>query len=241
MKQRHVICLSLPEPVTLRMFRHNNHIRGRPLAICDLLISYVPESKSGLLLKMKDGICLAWAVRVEDYSQLGARLEAYVEAKATITTFEACKLHASSSSLLKQLPKEIMREIAEALTDMIYIPKIKYWQRVQKCLNGRCRTKDHQSSHYSSYYDEDDSDCCSYESAFEEHQETLEDQIHKLENEDSEKSRFAFCKKVWHTRCSFVASPCSKLIRDTGSGRRFRGSSLLLHPEVVRVVQAILG
>lgn len=58
---------------------------------------------------MDGKISLAWAVEV-DYCQLGARLEAYVETKAQITTFRACVLR-SVFKAVSAMPPELVEMV----------------------------------------------------------------------------------------------------------------------------------
>ncbi|KAL9595980.1 MAG: hypothetical protein Q9219_006103 [cf. Caloplaca sp. 3 TL-2023] len=87
---------------------------------------------------------LAWAVEA-NYIQLAARLQAYAETKAAITTFQAC-VRASTGSCMSSLPYELIRMVSDELKDTIYRKKIKKWLRAQKCIENSCKTQDHFSN-----------------------------------------------------------------------------------------------
>ena len=99
---------------------------------------------------MREDISLAWAVGV-DFPRLGARLEAYVETKAAITTFAACK-SVSNIPSMTALPVEVLTMIHDALTDMVYLEKLHEWHRAQRCLQGECHARDHSTSKESNEY-----------------------------------------------------------------------------------------
>lgn len=87
-------------------------------------------------------IILAWAVEVS-LAQLVSRIMAYVETKATITTF---KLAARESSPLKNLPQEILGMIASEVQESVFAQKMKYHVRKMKCLINECDTRSHFST-----------------------------------------------------------------------------------------------
>jgi len=90
---------------------------------------------------MQDAITLAWAIRV-DHAQLGARLEAYVETKAAISTLRACIAHSDIPSM-SNLPPELVAMIVGTLKDLIYLLKIQDWNTARRCLLNDCSFKDH--------------------------------------------------------------------------------------------------
>lgn len=71
---------------------------------------------------MAHSVSLAWAINLQ-YTQLGARLEAYVEIKAAITTLKACVLHTDSPAMSK-VPLELIDSMADNLKDLIYNSRI---------------------------------------------------------------------------------------------------------------------
>ncbi|KAL8737242.1 MAG: hypothetical protein Q9181_001861 [Wetmoreana brouardii] len=90
---------------------------------------------------MRSNISLAWAINV-GHAQLGARLEAYVETKAAITTFKACVRHTTIYSM-SQLAPELVEMIADALKDTAYLQRAHQWLSERKCLLHECRPRDH--------------------------------------------------------------------------------------------------
>ena len=88
----------------------------------------------------KNSIIIAWATPV-NLAQLGARLEAYVETKAAMTTFRLAARH-SALAILHNLPEEIMEMIAGNVRDSVFRKKWRTWTRIGKCL----------SQAYSSFY-----------------------------------------------------------------------------------------
>ena len=92
-----------------------------------------------LMAYLDDKIHLAWAVPV-NHARLGARCEAYIETRASITTFKICS---EKSKLLSVLPGEVIGLITDELTDLVYVEKMVYWLCAQNCVTGKCTTKDH--------------------------------------------------------------------------------------------------
>ena len=90
---------------------------------------------------MSNQVSLAWAVPV-DYTQLGARLEAYVETRAAVTTFKACILHTTIRSM-SNLPPELVGSVIDALKDIIYLQKIDMWNIERRCMEQECNTRSH--------------------------------------------------------------------------------------------------
>ena len=78
---------------------------------------------------MTNTLRLTWAIPVNAYL-LGARLEAYVESKATISTFKLCALHGDTSVIpLARLPAEIL----EIVIGYLELPFFE--ERAQKSLD----------------------------------------------------------------------------------------------------------
>lgn len=90
---------------------------------------------------MNDKVHLAWAVKV-DHAQLGARLEAYKATKAAVTTLKACMVH-SPIRAMSQLPPEVVDMISDDLKDIAYVPKIRAWLAIDRCLRHTCSPREH--------------------------------------------------------------------------------------------------
>ena len=144
---------------------------------------------------MDSKISLAWAVSV-NYAQLGARLEAYVETKPTITTFRAC-LPLSPIPSVSNIPREVVELIEEALKDMVYFPKVRDWLKDCKCIRNECGFRDHfpEEDDDASIYSEDEIE---WDGRSERHQEILDEHIHKVTVPSSNHivGKFARCKEV---------------------------------------------
>lgn len=150
---------------------------------------------------MHDKISLAWAVRV-DYTQLGARLEAFVETKAAISTFRACVSHAGSKKMSK-LPPEIISMIANSIKDIVYLPKIRQWLGARKCVLNKCRPRDHfTTSELSDFYtivsSSTDVDEYLYADSMAIHERTARNHLKKITMPSTKKSvnKFAKCNKA---------------------------------------------
>ena len=144
----------------------------------------------------KNSIVIAWATPV-NLAQLGARLEAYAETKAAMTTFRLIARHTTLAAL-HNLPEEILEMIAGNVRDSIFRKKWRTWTRIGKWLSGT----------YSSFYaharlklndsDEDGYTVEEYDAAereAEEQQKEVKWYCHKLSNLDGS-SRFAKCVQV---------------------------------------------
>ena len=86
-------------------------------------------------------LTIGWAARVS-LPQLGARLMAYVETKASITTFRLAARYTSSPALRK-LAEEILTNIATCVRDVSYRSKIEEWIKVDRCLANVCDPLSH--------------------------------------------------------------------------------------------------
>ena len=90
---------------------------------------------------MDGSISLAWAVEF-NYTQLGARLEAYAGTKRAISIFRTCVKHSSNPPVSK-LPPELVVLITDALKDAVYASKVPEWNKARRCMYGECQTRDH--------------------------------------------------------------------------------------------------
>ncbi|KAL8875694.1 MAG: hypothetical protein Q9198_005979 [Flavoplaca austrocitrina] len=88
-------------------------------------------------------LTIGWAARVS-LPQLGARLMAYVDTRASITTFRLAARYTSSPALRK-LAEEVLAIIATCVRDASYHSKIEEWIKVDRCLANVC----HPLSHFS--------------------------------------------------------------------------------------------
>ena len=95
---------------------------------------------------MEAKISLAWAIEV-DSAQLGARLEAYIETKAAVTTLVAClsryRLPPKAHIPERTIPREIIDLIADAVKDADYEPRVRAWTKSRRCAQNKCETLDH--------------------------------------------------------------------------------------------------
>ena len=83
-----------------------------------------------------DDIIIAWAMPVSP-SQLGARLFAYVETKATLTTFRLVTRNLPLVAC-RSLPEEIKSLIAVELREMVFEQELKEWIKISKCMADAC-------------------------------------------------------------------------------------------------------
>lgn len=89
---------------------------------------------------------LTWAVPV-DAVELGASLEAYLEAKPFITQLLLChRFGRGSNVLITKLPREIVDLVAEVLIAGHRTSQQERWGQMQKCSLGRCTGVDHWES-----------------------------------------------------------------------------------------------
>ena len=86
-------------------------------------------------------VFLAWAAQVS-FVQLGARLVAYTDTKATITAFWIAVRHAASKPL-GTLPEEMLDLIVQELREMVPEPEQEEWARRMKCLTDTCTPLSH--------------------------------------------------------------------------------------------------
>ena len=86
-------------------------------------------------------VLVAWATQVS-LPQLGARVEAYVHTKVTITTFRIVTTKATSSSL-GNLPHEIINMVARHVRNAAFEDRIGRWMQGFRCLTGQCSELSH--------------------------------------------------------------------------------------------------
>ncbi len=86
-------------------------------------------------------IIVAWATPVS-LAQLGARLFAYVETKAAITTFRLVARDTAVTAC-HCLPEEIKSLIASKVRDIVFKHRMKEWVKISKCLADSCKTLSH--------------------------------------------------------------------------------------------------
>ena len=81
-------------------------------------------------------LTVAWAAQVS-LPQLGARLTAYFQTRATITVFRLAARDAPSSAI-RRLPEEILSIIAGFICEIVYQSKIEFWINIERCLANHC-------------------------------------------------------------------------------------------------------
>lgn len=89
----------------------------------------------------QNDISLTWATPV-NLAQLGARLTAYAETKAAITTFRLA-IRDTTLSAFHSLPEEIIGMIASEVRDITFRQEMKQWVKIGKCLTNTCTTLSH--------------------------------------------------------------------------------------------------
>lgn len=91
---------------------------------------------------MSNTVRLAWAVPVSAHI-LGARMEAYVESKATISTVRLCAQYANPSlTPLARLPAELLNQIVRHVSDSIFEERLSDWVDMCKCHDGGHSSED---------------------------------------------------------------------------------------------------
>ena len=91
---------------------------------------------------MVNNLTVAWATPVNVYD-LGARLEAYVEGKATISTFRSCIGNAHTDAPLTKLPPELVEIVADYVRRPILERRQKTWEASRCCCQRMCFPTDH--------------------------------------------------------------------------------------------------
>ncbi|KAL8754435.1 MAG: hypothetical protein Q9184_005114 [Pyrenodesmia sp. 2 TL-2023] len=89
-------------------------------------------------------LIIAWATRIS-LPQLGARLTAFIETRASITVFRLAVKNAPSERL-RNLPEELIAMIASTVRDMAFEQKMIEWVRVNNCLTKKCKPLSHVDS-----------------------------------------------------------------------------------------------
>ena len=89
----------------------------------------------------RNDISLTWATPV-NLAQLGARLTAYAETKAAITTLRLA-IRDTTLFAFHSLPEEIIGMIASEVRDITFRQKMKQWVKIGKCLTNTCTTLSH--------------------------------------------------------------------------------------------------
>ena len=93
---------------------------------------------------MVNNITVAWAIPV-NITILGARLEAYVKSKSTVTAFRACIQHGQiEGTALGRLPPELIEIVAANIQQPIFEEHLMQWEKATECCLSECCA----SSHY---------------------------------------------------------------------------------------------
>lgn len=86
---------------------------------------------------MANTVRLTWAIPVTAHL-LGARLEAYVESKATISTFRLCARHGNPAvAPVAKLPAELINEILGHVGHSYFEEKLPRWADTTRCMKSR--------------------------------------------------------------------------------------------------------
>ncbi|KAL8789083.1 MAG: hypothetical protein Q9213_001346 [Squamulea squamosa] len=88
-----------------------------------------------------ENVLLAWAAQVS-LPQLGARLVAYTETKASITTFRLVVQKAQFMAH-RGLPVEILAHITSEVRETVFQREEKVWINIHACLTDTCATLSH--------------------------------------------------------------------------------------------------
>ncbi|KAL8766690.1 MAG: hypothetical protein Q9209_006620 [Squamulea sp. 1 TL-2023] len=86
-------------------------------------------------------VLLAWATQVS-LPQLGARLVAYTETRASITTFRLMARKAQFTSLCN-LPEELLAQITSEVRETAFQHEEKMWIQIHACLTNTCTILSH--------------------------------------------------------------------------------------------------
>jgi len=84
---------------------------------------------------------VAWATPV-DPIDLGARIEAYIMTKATISTFGSCIRYAPKNSPLTQLPAEVQEIVGAHIQETVFKDRRKAWTADLACCGYQGRPGD---------------------------------------------------------------------------------------------------
>ena len=86
-------------------------------------------------------VFITWAMPVS-VAQLGARLFAYTETRATMTTFRLVTRN-SNFTACHNLPEEVKSLIASKVRDIAFKQRMKEWVKISRCLANTCTTLSH--------------------------------------------------------------------------------------------------
>ena len=90
---------------------------------------------------------IAWAIPVK-VDQLGARIEAYVASKATISTFRVCVKYGNvPGAFVGRLPVEVVDIIAMLLREPFFDETLQKWEKDIRCCEYRCKPEEHFTQH----------------------------------------------------------------------------------------------
>ena len=166
-----------------------------------------------------NGITVTWATPV-DAVQLGARMESYVETKASIHVFKLCAQHAQPGAPLGKLSPELIEMIVTEVQDAAFDKHLQIWHESTRCCANKCRSSEHLSEESCEemrldflvdgpecdLMDEDDCGCEYHFEGFlaelgmghDEHIEAVDIFLAKVEDNSYTKKggRFAKCRKV---------------------------------------------
>ena len=92
-----------------------------------------------------NGITLTWAIPV-DAAELGARLESYVETKASIHVFKLCTQHAHPGASLGKLSPELIEMVSNEVQNATFNRRLQIWQDLLRCCANKCRPSEHLSN-----------------------------------------------------------------------------------------------
>ena len=85
-----------------------------------------------------NGITLTWAIPV-DAAELGARLESYIETKASIHVFKLCTQHAHPGASLGKLSPELIEMVSSEVQNATFNRRLQIWQDLLMCCANVCR------------------------------------------------------------------------------------------------------
>ena len=89
---------------------------------------------------------VTWAIPVQAHL-LGARLEAYVEKKATITLRLCAQNGNPSEAPLARLPFELMEIIVGYIQHQFFEERLREWVGISECMFGRCHDRQDREDH----------------------------------------------------------------------------------------------
>ena len=173
-----------------------------------------------------NGITVTWATPI-DAAELGARMESYVETKASVHVFKLCAQHAQPGTPLGRLSPELIEMIVTEVQNAAFDKQLETWQESTRCCANKCRPSEHLSEEFRESLREDylseaeehdfveERDCvCTHHfdgyladigMGHDEHLEAVETFLAKVEDNSYTESdgSFAKCRKV----CFFLLEP----------------------------------